>query len=217
MKNTIKKASDYIISQYNANSYSTCFDNSDNMKYLTIGLKSEAGELYDPLKKIYRESVGVNEVYFSAEIIKSLVLEIGDCFWYIVNIARHLNLIDECFAGISNHLDHKFSISINYYLERQILNLDLSNNDIFEENIDKLESVFDFIMAEALSFKNAYKEGFSFLSKKQLVHKIQSIYVYLLLICMMISSDPVYVMKQNTAKLHDRKKRNVINGSGGYR
>lgn len=217
MKNIIKKTSDYIINQYNAESYSTCFDSSDNMKYLTIGLKSEVGELYDPLKKIYRESVGIHAVYFNTEIINSLVLEIGDCFWYLVNIARKLEILDECFSGITNHLDHKFSISINCYLERQVLSLDLSNNNIFEENIDKLEGVCDLIMEEALSLKNAYKESVSFFSKAQLIHKIQSIYAYLLLLCMMISIDSIYVMQQNTVKLHDRKKRNVINGSGGYR
>lgn len=215
MRSAVEKSSKYIVEQYNADSYSTCFDNSDNIKFLTIGLKSEAGELYDPLKKVYRESVGVHEVYFNNGIIRSLVLEIGDCFWYLVNTARYLGVINECFSGITNHLDHRLSVNIKYFLNKQIIKLDLSDNNIFEENIEKLEAVCDLISSTAIEFSMMYKEHN--ILKSFLILEIKSIYVYLVLLCMMIGVDPIYVMQENNAKLHDRKKRNVINGSGGYR
>lgn len=51
-----------------------------------LGLAEEAGEVAGKLKKVYRDNNGV----FTDEIKLAIVLELGDCLWYLTRIAVRL-------------------------------------------------------------------------------------------------------------------------------
>lgn len=57
-----------------------------NIIYPTLGLNVEAGELADKVKKVLRDCNGE----FTEEKKISIVLELGDCLWYIAILARDL-------------------------------------------------------------------------------------------------------------------------------
>ena len=64
--------------------------------YPVIGLVSEVGEVADKFKKLYRDGSGdYNNKHFREMIAK----ELGDCLWYIQEIATVLGLHLEEIAG----------------------------------------------------------------------------------------------------------------------
>ena len=54
------------------------------LAYTTLGLCSEAGEVADKVKKIYRD--GQPELFYKNHIAK----ELGDVLWYVAVLARDL-------------------------------------------------------------------------------------------------------------------------------
>jgi len=54
--------------------------------YPAMGLAGEAGEFLNKLKKIYRDADGI----FNIENTRDLSKELGDCLWYIANLANDL-------------------------------------------------------------------------------------------------------------------------------
>ena len=59
-----------------------------NYVYPTLGLCGESGEVAEKIKKMIRD----NEGYVSDEKRELLKKELGDCLWYIANLARELAL-----------------------------------------------------------------------------------------------------------------------------
>ena len=57
-----------------------------NLTYPVIGLSGEAGEVAEKFKKVLRDNNGE----ITQEIGKSIALELGDCLWYISDIAFEL-------------------------------------------------------------------------------------------------------------------------------
>lgn len=55
------------------------------MQCLSLGLVSEAGEVADKLKKFYRDTD--RGAVAKARLVKDLMMEIGDCLWYVSQIA----------------------------------------------------------------------------------------------------------------------------------
>ena len=59
-----------------------------NLFYPTLGLSGEAGEVAEKVKKIYRDKNGVYKIDDCIAISK----ELGDCLWYLSQIASELGL-----------------------------------------------------------------------------------------------------------------------------
>jgi len=59
-----------------------------NYIYPTLGLCGESGEVAEKIKKILRDQDGV----FSVENLVELQKEIGDCLWYLSQLASELRL-----------------------------------------------------------------------------------------------------------------------------
>ena len=51
--------------------------------YAALGLVGEAGEVADKIKKQYRDSIDVDD---------DIILELGDCLWYLCMLANELNM-----------------------------------------------------------------------------------------------------------------------------
>ena len=60
----------------------------DDVKYMTLGLCGEAGELANKVKKIFRDDGGAVTDKRRAEII----FEIGDCLWYLAGLSRQMGI-----------------------------------------------------------------------------------------------------------------------------
>lgn len=58
-----------------------------NFSYLALGLNGEAGEVAEIVKRSIRKQEPLTE-----EQKEKLALELGDCLWYIANLARELNI-----------------------------------------------------------------------------------------------------------------------------
>ena len=56
------------------------FPEDRGLEYLSLGLTSEAGEVAAIIKRIIRDSEKLNR--------NDLIKELGDCLWYITNIAN---------------------------------------------------------------------------------------------------------------------------------
>ncbi|MEF8847145.1 MAG: nucleoside triphosphate pyrophosphohydrolase family protein [Candidatus Paceibacterota bacterium] len=66
--------------------------NMRDLPYLVLALNGEAGEIAEKVKKVYRDDEG--EV--TKEKRKDIEKEIGDCLWYLTQIATELGLsLDE--------------------------------------------------------------------------------------------------------------------------
>jgi len=61
-------------------------DCSGDLAYLTLGLVDEAGEVAGKVKKLYRDSGGI----ITEEHRHAILLELGDCAWYLTQLATNL-------------------------------------------------------------------------------------------------------------------------------
>lgn len=57
-----------------------------NIKFCQLGLAGEVGELAGEVKKVYRNDNGV----LTPERRIKLIDEVGDCYWYFVRLAHHV-------------------------------------------------------------------------------------------------------------------------------
>lgn len=62
--------------------------NIAGLAYCALGLNGEAGEVAERVKKALRDDRGV----VSTPSRDAMCLELGDCLWYIANIAQELGL-----------------------------------------------------------------------------------------------------------------------------
>lgn len=60
----------------------------DLVVYPALGLANEAGEVLGKLKKLYRDHGG----RLTPDAKAALAAELGDCLWYIAELATHLGL-----------------------------------------------------------------------------------------------------------------------------
>ena len=60
----------------------------NNIQYPTLGLCGETGEVAEKVKKIIRDKDGVFDSADQEEITK----ELGDCLWYLANIAKEFGI-----------------------------------------------------------------------------------------------------------------------------
>lgn len=56
------------------------------LEYLALGLTSEAGEVAGKVKKFFRDKGDRDK------LVEDLNAELGDCMWYISQLANHLGL-----------------------------------------------------------------------------------------------------------------------------
>lgn len=70
---------------------------NDTLVYAVLGLSGEAGEVANKVKKIYRDNKGKA----TPEVKAALVKELGDCLWYIAEIATQLDLNLEGVAAVN--------------------------------------------------------------------------------------------------------------------
>lgn len=59
------------------------YPNDGKINYLSLALCGEAGEVADKVKKVLRDKDGC----YSEEDKREIALELGDCMWYIANLA----------------------------------------------------------------------------------------------------------------------------------
>ena len=59
-----------------------------SVMYPALGLASEAGEVAGKVKKLYRDNDGV----MNEEVRHAIASEIGDCLWYLANLANDLEI-----------------------------------------------------------------------------------------------------------------------------
>lgn len=60
----------------------------DLVVYPALGLANEAGEVLGKLKKLYRDHSG----RLTPDAKAALAAELGDCLWYIAELATHLGV-----------------------------------------------------------------------------------------------------------------------------
>jgi NTP pyrophosphatase (non-canonical NTP hydrolase) len=58
----------------------------DAVVYTTLGLAGEAGEIPNKVKKILRDNYGI----VTQEARAAIAAEVGDCLWYVANLAGEL-------------------------------------------------------------------------------------------------------------------------------
>lgn len=54
--------------------------------FYALGMAEEAGEVAGKIKKVYRDSGGV----YTPELKEAIILEMGDCLWYMTRLAVFL-------------------------------------------------------------------------------------------------------------------------------
>ena len=77
--------------EYQAKALSTLIQTDDNLLTtlrMVLGLNGEAGEIAEKFKKVLRDDNGEISQKFKEDMIK----ELGDVLWYIVVLARLLNI-----------------------------------------------------------------------------------------------------------------------------
>lgn len=77
------------------------------MSYSALGLVGEAGEIADEVKKFIRDDCGILE----QNRIDKLALELGDCLWYIANMATALGFaLDEIAEKNLSKLKKRYNV-----------------------------------------------------------------------------------------------------------
>lgn len=71
---------------YQTQAIETRLPEADDLRYLTLGLVGEAGEVANIVKKVYRNYEGVTPDYMRDRILE----EIGDVLWYAANLCELL-------------------------------------------------------------------------------------------------------------------------------
>lgn len=75
------------LNEYQAVAMSTAiYPNDGTISYLALALCEEAGEAAGKVKKVLRDKGG----HFSEADRRAIALELGDCMWYIANMAQAL-------------------------------------------------------------------------------------------------------------------------------
>jgi NTP pyrophosphatase (non-canonical NTP hydrolase) len=69
----------------------------DNIVYPALGLAGESGEVANQIKKVLRDDKGKVTESRRADVID----ELGDCLWYIANLAEELNVDIETIAHLN--------------------------------------------------------------------------------------------------------------------
>jgi NTP pyrophosphatase (non-canonical NTP hydrolase) len=72
---------------YQSEAAKTAIYPKGSIAYLALGLNGEAGEVAEIIKRAIRRQEAL-----SPEQIQVLALELGDCLWYIANMAREHNI-----------------------------------------------------------------------------------------------------------------------------
>lgn len=196
----MERINSFVRERYVIDSEVTCNKNSNFIRYLRPGLKSEIGEIYGPLKKVFRESP--EDWPFNDHIISLLKGEIGDVFWYIANLSRLMNAHDIVFNN-KNHSSAKMN---------SIFKLKLDSIPARDYNVEMLECKCDEMMTLAIEFNKRTGKKNDVSPQILLI-----IYKRLIEFCIMCSFDPVEIMEYNTKKLFNRLKEGTINGSGDFR
>jgi NTP pyrophosphatase (non-canonical NTP hydrolase) len=78
---------------YQTRAAETAIYPTGSLTYLALGLNGEAGEVAEIIKRMVRKQEDL-----SPEQRDRLVLELGDCLWYIANMARELEVSLETVA-----------------------------------------------------------------------------------------------------------------------
>lgn len=63
------------------------FPRDNEIPYLALALCGEAGEVADKVKKVIRDK---DKNFNDQETRLNLAMEVGDCLWYLANIAKSL-------------------------------------------------------------------------------------------------------------------------------
>ena len=86
---------DFGLDEYQEEAANFAFYNG--ITYPTLGLCGEAGELANHVKKLIRDSgmpsdhdVQIDDRYMTEEMRSDLVLEAGDCLWYLANFCNDI-------------------------------------------------------------------------------------------------------------------------------
>ena len=72
-------------------------DRGENLYYPAIGLNGEAGEVAEKVKKLMRDHGGV----LTDDISESIAKELGDCLWYISEMATQIGASLEAIAQMN--------------------------------------------------------------------------------------------------------------------
>ncbi len=73
--------------EYQEEALKTAFFTGDGLVYCTLGLTGESGEFAEHVKKMLRDDGG----QLTLERKKSLLKELGDVLWYMVNLANSMD------------------------------------------------------------------------------------------------------------------------------
>ena len=77
----------HALDDYQAAAAGTAIYPAGSLAYLALGLNGEAGEVAEIVKRSIRSGKALNQ-----DEIERLVLELGDCLWYVANTARELGV-----------------------------------------------------------------------------------------------------------------------------
>ena len=72
-------------------------DRGKNLYYPAIGLNGEAGEVAEKVKKLMRDHEGV----LTDEYAESIAKELGDCLWYLSELATQIGASLEAIAQMN--------------------------------------------------------------------------------------------------------------------
>lgn len=91
--------------EYQGQARKTAIYRKGDIAYLALGLNGEAGEVAEIVKRTLREHEG----QLSAKAREHLLLELGDCLWYLSNFCSELGipLSDIAAANLSKLQDRQ--------------------------------------------------------------------------------------------------------------